>query len=278
MRPTGAARLAGVMGWPVAHSRSPVLHGVWLDRHGIDGAYVPLAVPPDGFARAFRALPDLGFRGVNVTVPHKEAALALCDSVDQAARAIGAVNTVTVQDGKLVGSNTDAMGFLANLRENSAWRADAGPALVLGAGGAARAVLTALADAGCSDIRLANRSRDRADALAARVPCARAVDWADRAAGLGDLALLVNTTALGMAGQPALDMPLDGLAPGAVVCDLVYAPLETGLLRAAAARGNPKVDGLGMLLHQAVPGFAAWFGVTPTVDADLRRAVLQGMA
>ena len=277
---SGKARLAGVMGWPVAHSRSPRLHGFWLDRYGIDGAYLPLAVRPEHLEAALRALPLLGFRGVNLTLPHKEAALAALDEVDPEARRIGAVNTVAVTgDGRLRGWNTDAFGFLAHLRDAApSWRPQAGPAVLLGAGGAARAVCAALAGAGVPEIRLVNRTRARAEEVAAAIggPI-RALDWEQRAAALDGAALLVNTTTLGMAGQPPLDLDLGRLPPEAVVNDIVYVPLETPLLRAAAARGNVCVDGLGMLLHQARPGFAAWFGVEPEVDAGLRAFVLKDL-
>ncbi len=272
---SGKARLAGVMGWPITHTRSPRLHGYWLRRYGIDGAYVPLSVPPDGFERALRALPLLGFRGANVTVPHKEAALALCDRVDPLARRIGAVNTVVVEaDRSLTGSNTDAFGFLENLRQGATWR-PGGPAAVVGAGGAARAICVALLDAGVPSLRIVNRSPERAERLAAELGAiAVAVPWAERGACLAGAALLVNTTSLGMTGQPPLDLALDDLPGDALVNDIVYAPLETPLLAAARARGNPAVDGIGMLLHQARPGFEAWFGTRPQVDEDLRRFVL----
>jgi len=277
MRTTGRAAVAGVMGWPVAHSRSPQLHGHWLERYGIDGAYVPLAVPPDCLAQALRALAALGLRGCNVTVPHKEAALALVDTAAPAAARVGAVNTVVVEaDGRLTGHNTDGFGFLETLRTTlPAWRADAGPAVVLGAGGAARAVVAALVDAGAPAVRLVNRTPERAASLAGSLggPVA-VVPWEERATALGGAALLANTTTLGMAGQAPLHLDLTALPADAVVTDIVYAPLETTLLAAARARGNPVVDGLGMLLHQARPGFKAWFGVEPTVDAALRAAVL----
>ena len=277
---TGRARLAGVMGWPVGHSRSPRLHGYWLERYRIDGAYVPLAVPPGRLAEALRALPALGFAGCNVTVPHKEAALAAVDDVEAEARSIGAVNTIVVgPDGRLAGRNTDAYGFMAHLRAAApAWRPAAGPAAVIGAGGAARAVLHALAAAGVPEIRLVNRTPARAEALAAALQGPIAVrPWAQRAEALAGAALLVNTTTLGMTGQPALDLAPEGLAPGAVVYDLVYAPLATPLLQAARAAGLAAVDGLGMLLHQARPGFEAWFGVEPEVDAGLRAFVAEGL-
>ncbi len=274
---SGKARLAGVLGWPVSHSRSPRLHGFWLERHGIDGAYLPLPVRPEDFEPVLRALPRMGFVGANVTVPHKEAALRLVDRVDPLAARIGAVNTIVVAaDGSLDGRNTDAYGFIENLRQGCPrWRAPAGPALVLGAGGAARAVCVALQDAGVPGVLVSNRSRHRAETLAGELGGAiEVVPWEERAAGLADATLVVNTTSLGMEGQPPLELRLDKLAPEAVVTDLVYAPLETPLLAAARARGNAVVDGLGMLLHQARPGFEAWFGVAPAVDAELRAFVL----
>ncbi|MCW8951825.1 MAG: shikimate dehydrogenase [Rhodospirillales bacterium] len=277
---SGKARIAGVMGWPVAHSLSPRLHGFWLDRYGIDGAYVPLAVPPEGIEQALRALPALGFRGCNVTIPHKEKALLSVDQASEVAERIGAVNTVIVRDdGTLFGDNTDGFGFLANLRETLLdWSAKTGPAVVIGAGGAARAVLAALDDAGAPEIRLLNRTRERADALAADLGGAISVtDWAARTDALDGAALLVNTTNLGMTGQPPLDLDLAALPEDAVVNDIVYNPLETPLLRTAAQRGNTTVDGLGMLLHQARPGFAAWFGTEPVVDGDCRAHVLAGL-
>lgn len=276
---SGKAKIAGIFGWPIAHSRSPRLHGFWLERHGIDGVYVPLAVAPEKFAAAFRALPALGFRGINVTVPHKEAALAACDEVDAQARRIGAVNTVVVDpSGRLIGSNTDAFGFIENLRRSARWSAGSGPAVLLGAGGAARAIAVALIDAGAPEVRIANRTPSRAQSLAAALGAkAVAVDWDARAAALADAALLVNSTTLGMQGHGPLDLDLARLPAGAVVTDIVYTPLQTKLLQDAAARGNPTVDGLGMLLYQAQPGFEQWFGVRPEVDEALRRFVLDDL-
>ena len=277
---SGRARTAGIVGWPVAHSRSPRLHGYWLDRYGIDGAYVPLAVPPGRVVEALRALPALGLAGVNVTLPHKEEALRACDAVDAHARRIGAVNTIVVgEDGALRGSNTDGYGFIESLRgEIPGWNADS-PALVLGAGGAARGVIGALLDEGCPEVRICNRTRDRAAALAAEFGARCSVaGWADRGAALDGAGLAVNATSLGLAGKPGLDMPLDGLSAGAVVTDIVYTPLETPLLAAARRRGARAVDGLGMLLHQARPGFAAWFGTDPEVDSGLRDFVLADLA
>ncbi|MGE0254762.1 MAG: shikimate dehydrogenase [Alphaproteobacteria bacterium] len=276
---TGSVRRAGVMGWPVSHSLSPALHGHWLARHGIAGRYERLPVRPDELPGALARLAPDGWAGVNLTVPHKEAALSLVDTLDVAARAIGAVNTIVVgADGRLDGRNTDAYGFAENLRHN-------GPAVprpvavVLGAGGAARAVCHALAGAGIRELRLVNRTVQRAEALALAVrgfgiARVEVPDWDDRGRALAGTGLLVNTTTLGMAGAPPLDLDLAALPADAVVNDIVYAPLETALLAAARAHGNPVVDGLGMLLYQAQAGFAAWFGVLPAVDADLRAAVL----
>ena len=267
---------AGVIGWPVGHSLSPKLHGFWLKTYGIDGSYQAIPVEPENLERDLRGLVDAGYAGVNATVPHKEAALALCDEADSAARAIGAANTLVFRDGRILGSNSDAFGFQENLRQGHAsWRADAGPAVVLGAGGAARAVLWALIAEGAPEVRLVNRTFGRAEALAeAFGERVTPLSWADAASALSGAALLVNTTSLGMDGQPPLELDLAGLPESALVTDIVYAPLETPLLRLAAARGNPTVDGLGMLLHQARPGFEAWFGVAPEVTPALRAAVL----
>jgi shikimate dehydrogenase len=282
---SGKARLAGVMGWPVGHSLSPRLHGHWLERYRIDGAYVPLPVRPEDAAMAFAALPRLGFLGWNVTVPHKETAFRLVHAHDAAAARMKAVNTVLVQpDGTLLGLNTDGRGFLAHLCAAApGWAPTAGPVALLGAGGAARGIAVALLEAGVPELRLANRTPERARALADELaalgrPIA-AVPWEKRAGALLEgAALLVNTTSLGMTGQPPLELGLDALPRAAVVADIVYVPLRTGLLAAAAARGHVTVDGLGMLLHQAVPGFAHWGGVMPAVDEDLRACVLAGLA
>jgi shikimate dehydrogenase len=276
---SGKARVAGVMGWPVGHSRSPRLHGHWLREHGIDGAYVPLPVPPERLGDAVRGLAALGLRGCNVTVPHKEAVIPLLDRIDATARATGAVNTIVVEaDGTLSGSNTDVFGFMENLRDGAPdWRPTGTVAVVVGAGGAARAVAWALREAGAADVRVVNRTQDRAARLAGDIGGpVRAVAWEEREAALDGARLLVNTTTQGMEGQPALELRLDALPRAAVVNDIVYVPLTTPLLAEAAGRGNPVVDGLGMLLHQARPGFAAWFGAEPTVTRALRRAVLGG--
>ena len=268
---SGHARLAGVFGHPITHSRSPRLHGFWLQRYGIDGAYIPLGVAPGGFGAAVRALVDLGFRGANVTIPHKLAAFEICDAVAPFARRAGAVNMLIFRDGRIEGSNTDGFGFLESIREAApGWRADAGPAVLLGAGGAARAIAAALLDAGAPRVTLVNRTAAKAEGLARDL--GGPIHVADRPP-LEDAALLVNTTSLGMQGQPGLEVDLAPLPASAVVADIVYVPLETRLLAAARARGLVAVDGLGMLLHQARPGFEAWFGVAPQVDQALRDVV-----
>ena len=271
---------AGVLGWPVGHSLSPRLHGFWLGEYGVDGTYEPLPVRPEDFEAALRNLPDQGFAGVNVTVPHKEAAFETVDTLDAVSKRIGAVNTVVINaDGSLAGSSTDGFGFLENLKEGApGWSASTGPAVVLGAGGASRAVTAALLDAGAPGVKLVNRTLSRAEQLARDVGGAiTVVPWDDRVAALSDAGILVNTTTLGMEGEESLEIDLDPLPPQAVVTDIVYAPLETPLLQQAAKRGNPTVDGLGMLLHQARPGFRQWFGVEPTVTDALRAHVLDGL-
>jgi shikimate dehydrogenase len=265
---TARARLAGVIGWPVAHSRSPLLHNHWLAEHGIDGAYVPLPVKPEALATAVAGLRAAGFAGANVTIPHKEAVAALCSTLTQAARRAGAVNTLVFTDGGILGDNTDGSGFLANLHDHGV---SPGPTLLLGAGGAARPIAAALLDAGVPVVVM-NRTRARAEALAQALPGLVVADWADWGA-LADQALLVNTTSLGMAGHPPVDIDLSHAAAGLVVADIVYVPLETPLLALARARGLRTVGGLGMLLHQARPGFAAWFGVEPVVDRALHDLV-----
>jgi shikimate dehydrogenase len=268
--------LAGLMGSPVMHSRSPQIHNYWLKQHGLAGTYVPLAIKVEGLRAALRALPALGFSGCNLTIPHKVAALDIVDRVDPLARRIGAVNTIVVApDGSLDGQNTDAFGYVESIREaQPAWRADAGPIVVIGAGGGARAVLVSLAERGAREIRLLNRSPERAQALAREFGAPiRALDWDDRHAALAGAAMLVNTTSQGMAGQPALGLALDRLPTSALVSDIVYIPRETPLLTAARRRGNRTVNGLGMLLNQARPAFHAWFGVMPEVTAELRAMI-----
>ncbi len=269
--------LAGVIGHPVGHSRSPKLHGHWLKTYGLEGHYVPMDVAPADLETVLRTLPKAGFVGTNVTVPHKEAALRIADHVSDRATVIGAANTLVFrEDGSIHADNTDGYGFMENLRAGAPdWNAKDGPAVVFGAGGAARAVLHALADAGVPEILLTNRTRTRADHLKEEFgQRITVVDWVQAGNVIENAELVVNTTSLGMQGQPELRVPLDGLQPGAVVTDLVYAPLKTNLLKIAEDAGCTVVDGLGMLLHQAVPGFERWFGVRPEVNDDLRAAVL----
>jgi len=270
-------KTAGVIGWPIGHSLSPRLHGHWLKRYGIKGTYVPMAVSPDKVGEAVSGAVALGLAGFNITVPHKEAVIPHLDTVDPLAKRIGAVNTVVIgDDGRTYGSNTDGFGFLENIRAGAGgWQADAGPAVIVGAGGAARSILVALMDAGCPDIRLVNRTAERADRVVAELGSpVQAISWDERAAALDGAALLVNTSVAGMEGQAPLDLPLDALPAHSVVTDIVYTPLKTPLLVSALERGNRIVDGLGMLLHQARPGFEGWFGVAPIVDDALRSAVL----
>ncbi|WP_299964701.1 shikimate dehydrogenase [uncultured Roseobacter sp.] len=269
--------LAGVIGAPIAHSKSPQLHGHWLARYGVKGFYVPMDVAEPDLRNVLTSLPKAGFVGVNVTIPHKETVLGIADLITDRATLIGAANTLIFRDdGKIHADNTDGYGFLQNLRSGApAWRAKSGPAAVLGAGGAARAVIASLLEAGVPEILLSNRTRVRAEKLQAdfgnRVTV---VDWLQAGNMLEDAALVVNTTSLGMVGKPELRVPLDGLKKSTVVTDLVYTPLKTPLLAEAADRGCKTVDGLGMLLHQAVPGFERWFGPRPEVDEEARAAVL----
>lgn len=271
---------ACVIGWPVEHSRSPAIHSFWLKAYGINGAYKKEAVPPVEAAAFIRSLGTRGYVGANVTLPHKIVALEVAERADEAARAIGAANTLWLDGaGALNAANTDAYGFLANLDEGApGWDGDAKPAVVLGAGGAARAIIYALRERGLTEIQLANRSRDKADALARAFGSAvQALDWDERFDAMAGAGLLVNATSLGMTGQPALDLDIGALPREAVVTDIVYSPLETELLAAARARGNRVVDGLGMLLHQAVPGFEHWFGLRPEVTPELRRHVASSL-
>ncbi len=269
--------LAGVIGSPIAHSRSPALHGHWLKLHGIRGFYIPMDVTQADLAEVLRTLPKLGFVGVNVTIPHKETVLALADVVTDRAALIGAANTLIFRkDGRIHADNTDGYGFIANLRQNApAWQPEAGPAAVFGAGGAARAVIASLIEVGVPEIRIANRTRQRAETLRQEFGAKLEVyDWVQAGNMVEDAATVVNTTSLGMVGKPEFRVPLDGLSPAAIVTDLVYTPLRTQFLEQAAAQGCTVVDGLGMLLHQAAPAFERWFGQRPEVDAATRAAVL----
>jgi shikimate dehydrogenase len=268
--------LAGVMGWPVAHTRSPAIHNHWIAKYGLKGAYVQLPVQPERLETAIRGLSALGFAGCNITVPHKVSAMRFMDELHPAARRVAAINTIVVQpDGRLLGMNNDGAGYIQSLRDADAtWRGDAGPALVLGAGGAARAIVVALLDEGVPELRITNRTLERAQELANdfgdRV---KVVPWAERNDAMAGVSLLVNTTTLGMHGQAPLDVALGALPLEAMVSDAIYIPLETPLLAQARMRGHRTVNGLGMLLNQARPAFQSWFGVLPEVTPELRAAV-----
>lgn len=270
--------LAAVIGSPIAHSRSPKLHNYWISTYGLRGHYVPMDVAPDDLERVIRTMPAMGFVGCNITIPYKEKVMALADQITDRATLIGAANTLIFRkDGRIMADNTDGYGFIENLRQGApGWIPNAGKAVVLGAGGAARAVVAALADAGVPEIIITNRTRVRADKLkedfGKRVSVA---DWVQAGNILEDARLVVNTTSLGMTGKPEMRVPLDGLQKGTVVTDLVYQPLQTRLLREAEAAGCITVDGLGMLLHQAVPCFERWFGQRPEVDVATRAAALR---
>ena len=268
--------LAGVMGWPVMHSRSPKLHNYWFEKYRLAGTYVPLAVKPEGLRAALRALPALCFSGCNLTIPHKQAAMAIVDEVDEVARKIGAISCVVVRpDGMLAGSNNDCYGFIQNiLQEQPGWRAEAGPAVVIGAGGGARAVIYGLAERGAREIRLINRTLGHAQKLAVDLggPI-KVLPWSERHAVLEGAATLVNATSQGMVGNPPLELDLAKLPKSALVADIIYIPRETPLLVAARMRGNPTINGLGMLLHQGRPAWKAWFGIEPEVTPQLRALI-----
>jgi shikimate dehydrogenase len=272
--------LAGVMGWPVMHSRSPMIHNYWFQQQGLQGTYLPLAVEPGKLEGALRALMPLGFSGCNLTIPHKQDALAIVDDIEDTARKIGAISCVVAHpDGRLVGSNNDAPGFIRNLQQTDpSWRADAGPVAVIGAGGASRAVCYGLIQAGATEIRLVNRNQERAQQLAADLGGPINVyPWDVRNDLMAGAAMVVNTTSQGMVGQTALDVDLALLPISAWVSDVVYIPLETPLLAQARLRGNRTINGLGMLLHQGPLGWKAWFGIEPTVTEELRTLVEQNI-
>lgn len=271
--------LAAVIGHPISHSKSPALHGYWLQKYGIKGHYIPIDIAPDDLFETLKTMQKMGFVGANVTIPHKEAVLKIADVVTDRAKMIGAANTLVFsKDGQIIADNTDGYGFIQNIRTAIPnWAPKTGPAVVFGAGGAARAVLASLIDIGVPEIRLSNRTATRAEALAAEFgDRVKVVNWVKVGNVLDDAVTIVNTTSLGMTGQPEFRVPLDGMPKSAVVTDIVYSPLKTKLLEAADQKGCRWVDGLGMLLWQAAPGFARWFGQEPEVDEDLRKIVLNG--
>ncbi len=269
--------LAGVIGFPISHSKSPRMHRHWLRRYGLLGDYVPLHVHEDNLATVLRTLPKMGFVGVNVTIPHKTNVMAIADQISDRATLIGAANTLNFrEDGSIYADNTDGYGFVSNVKQGAPdWDPKAGPSAIFGAGGAARAIIVALADAGVPEIYLSNRTRPKAEALKAEFGARiTVVDWVQAGNMLDDATTVINTTSLGMVGAPEFRVPLDGLRPGMVVTDIVYTPLKTRLLMEAERAGCTVVDGLGMLLHQGVPGFERWFGKRPDVDDDLRRVMM----
>lgn len=268
--------LAAVMGWPVMHSRSPVMHKFWMDQQGLTGSYLPLAVKPGKIGPALRAMHPLGFAGCNLTIPHKQDAMKFVDEVDDIANKIGAISCVVVrEDGSLFGTNNDWLGFLGSLREfHPDWRANAGPAMVIGAGGGARAVCYALQHEGATDIRVVNRTRENAERLARDMgPPLTVYSWEERHELLDGLTMVVNVSSQGMKGEDVLDIKLDKLPNDALVIDIIYIPLETPFLAAARKRGNPTINGLGMLLHQGPPAWKYWFGIEPEVSAELRSEI-----
>ncbi len=265
--------LAGVIGWPIMHSRSPLMHNHWLEENNLNGRYLPLAVEPSKLEKAIRGLNALGFSGVNVTIPHKQNVMQYLDEIDPTALAMGAVSCIHArEDGSLFGKNNDAHGFIRNIKAQSPeWRANAGPATVIGAGGGARAVCYGLLQEGVTEIRLVNRSIEKAQALADQFGSAiKPVAWQDRENALQGAKTLVNATSLGMVGQPALELRLDDLPQDALVADIIYAPLETELIKKAMLRGNQGVGGLGMLMHQGPLAWELWFGITPSVTPKLQ--------
>jgi len=269
-------RRACVIGWPIEHSRSPLIHGYWLARYGIEGTYTKVAVEPDDVARFLRSLGAEGFVGCNVTVPHKEMAYAIAEEAEDSARVVGAANTLWLEGDRLHAANTDTYGYMTHLGHVVPdWRAHDGPVCVLGAGGAARAIVYGFLDAGIDEVRIFNRTRERAEAIAEQFgPRVKVFDWNNRSDGARDACVLVNTTAVGLKGAGSLGMDFSGFNPDCVVSDIVYVPLETELIAAARSHGLRTVDGLGMLLHQAVPGFERWFGVRPQVTDELRATIV----
>jgi shikimate dehydrogenase len=273
----GDFMLAGVMGWPIAQSRSPILHNYWIEKYKLNGRYVPLAVRPERLSDAIRGLPALGFRGCNLTMPHKQLAMTMVDSLTDTAKRIGAVNCIVVgEDSKMSGTNNDGNGYVLSVQEVAPqWKPSDGPIAILGAGGAARAIIVALLERGASEIRLINRTFEKADRLAKEFGLAiKPIAWDKRGDAIADTVLLINATNQGMTGNPPLEISLDKLSSRTLVSDLIYVPPETPFLTAAKARGNVIINGLGMLLHQARPAFQAWFGVMPEITPDLRASIM----
>ena len=269
--------LAGVMGWPIAQSRSPILHNYWIEKYKLNGRYVPLAVHPEKLADAIRGLPALGFRGCNLTMPHKQYAMTMVDSLTDTAKRIGAVNCIVVgEDGRMSGTNNDGNGYVLSVQEVAPqWKPSDGSIAILGAGGAARAIIVAMLEGGAKEIRLINRTFEKAEQLAKEFgPAIEPIIWEKRSDAIGGVALLINATNQGMIGKPALDISLDKLPKQTLVSDLIYMPPKTPFLAAAEARGNVTINGLGMLLHQARPAFQAWFGVMPEITSDLRGKII----
>jgi shikimate dehydrogenase len=269
--------LAGVMGWPIAQSRSPVLHNYWIDKYKLNGRYVPLAVRPERLSDAIRGLSALGFRGCNLTMPHKQLAMTMVDSLTDTAKRIGAVNCIVIgEDGKMSGTNNDGNGYVLSVQEVAPqWKPGDGPIAILGAGGAARAIIVALLERGASEIRLINRTFEKAERFAKDFGLAiKPIPWDKRGDAIADVALLTNATNQGMTGHPPLEISLDKLSSRTLVSDLIYVPPETPFLTAAKARGNVIINGLGMLLHQARPAFQAWFGIMPEITPDLRTSIM----
>jgi shikimate dehydrogenase len=272
--------ISGVMGWPVAHSRSPLIHNHWIQQYQLNGAYGLFPVPPEKLHEAILGIKALGLAGCNVTIPHKVTAMQHMDWVDPLAQQMGAINTVVLQpNGELHGFNTDGIGYIQSLKDEDAnWQADERPIVVIGAGGAARGIVLSLIHAGASHIRLVNRTNANALAMADEFgPAVTAVAWSQRHECLSDASLLINTTNQGMDGQAALDLDLAQLPESALVSDAIYIPLETPLLQQARARGNTTINGLGMLLNQARPGFEAWFGVTPEITPSLKQKLIDSI-
>lgn len=270
-------KLAGVMGWPITQSRSPILHNYWIEKYNLNGRYVPLAVKPERLTHAIRGLPALGFRGCNLTMPHKQFAMTMVDSLTDTAKRIGAINCIVVDDdGKMSGTNNDGNGYVLSVQEVAPhWKPSDGPIAILGAGGAARAIIVALLERGAKEVRVINRTFDKAVALAKEFhPVIKSMPWDKRSDAIDDVTLLVNATNQGMIGKPALDISLDKLSSRTLVSDLIYVPPETAFLAAANARGNVTINGLGMLLHQARPAFQAWFGILPEITRELRVKIM----